>query len=186
MVSPHSTVRMLHVDLMRAVYAHDYEAQTKARLSSLIGVALSPEFIAVLLHRISARLMPTPLRLLGWFCYLLSRYITATDVSPFAKIGPGFRIAHASGVVIGAHVVAGRGLTVFNSTNLGARLADGRPGDGDGMPRFGDRVFIGAGARVLGPITVGSDVLIAANAVVLRDVESGETVAGVPARPIRG
>lgn len=178
--------RLLRIDLMRAVYAHDYFGQTTAKLSAVLGVGLCPEFVAVALHRFASRLMPTPFRIFGWVCYLASRYLTGTDVSPFATIGPGFRIAHAHGVVIGAQVVAGSDLTVFNGTNLGARLAGGAPTDADGMPRLGDRVFIGAGARVLGRIALGDDVLVAANAVVIRDVASGTTVAGIPAKPLHG
>lgn len=178
--------RLLHVDLMRAIYAHDYAGQSGAAWSSVIGVALSPEFAAVVLHRWASRAMPTPLRPLGWLCYLLSRYLTASDVSPFARIGPGFRIAHAAGVVVGERVVAGRNLTLFNSTNLGARLTGGRPGPNDGMPVLGDDVFVGAGARLLGPITVGDGAVIAANAVVVRDVAPRTAVAGVPARPVSG
>lgn len=175
---------LLRIDLMRSIYAHDYAGQTSAPWTSTVGVALSPEFVAVVLHRVAARMMRGRLRRLGWFVYLISRYLTATDVSPFASIGPGFRIAHASGVIVGATVVAGRDLTLFNSTNLGARLSGGRPADDDGMPTLGDGVFVGAGARVLGPVTVGDGAIVAANAVVVRDVAPGTTVGGIPARPV--
>lgn len=175
---------LLRVDLVRAVYAHDYAGQVQAPWRSTLGVVLTPEYVAVVLHRIAARLMGGRGRLFGWFVYLTSRYLTATDISPFARIGPGFRIAHASGVIVGSQVVAGRNLTLFNSTNLGARLSGGRPSEDDGMPVLGDDVFVGAGARVLGRIVVGDRALIAANAVVVADVPAGATVGGIPARPI--
>lgn len=169
---------------MHAVHAHDYRDQERADPKSLVVVALSPEYAAVAMFRFAAWLMNTPLRPLGWLVHLFNRYLTASDISPFADIGPGFRLAHATGVVIGDHVVAGRRLTVFNDVNLGARLRGGRVAPDDGMPVVGEGVFVGAGARVLGPIVIGDHAIIGANAVVVHDVDACVTVGGIPARPI--
>ena len=181
---PLTLKQLLTVDLMRTIYSDEYVGQTRARPAAIVATWLSPEFTAVLLYRLAGRLIQSPFRPFGWLLHLFNRYLTNTDIAPFAVIGPGFRITHTSGVVIGAGVVAGRNLTVYNSTNLGARKRGGMRTQEDGMPRLGDGVFIGAGARVLGPVNLGDGVVVGANAVLVTDVPPHTTVVGIPARPV--
>jgi serine O-acetyltransferase len=98
--------------------------------------------------------------------------IAGVEVHPGASIGPGFAIVHSVGIVVGRDVVAGRDLVLHHGVTLGDSWA------AKGQPHLGDRVRIGAGAKLLGPIIVGDDARIGANAVVLADVPPGTTVVG--------
>ncbi|HMR48172.1 MAG TPA: serine O-acetyltransferase [Arachnia sp.] len=105
--------------------------------------------------------------------------ISGAEVQPGAHIGPGLVLKHTTGVVVGERVVAGERLTLHQNSTLGDRTPYG------GQPVLGDDVTIGAGACVLGPITLGDRVIVAANSVVLEDVPDDCVVAGAPARIVR-
>lgn len=94
-----------------------------------------------------------------------------------ATFGPGFVLVHSQGVVINGAVRGGSRIYVEHQVTIGAEKAQ--------SPRLGDRIFLGAGAKIVGPVTIGSDVRVGANAVVVRDVPSGVTVGGVPARILK-
>jgi serine O-acetyltransferase len=94
-----------------------------------------------------------------------------------ATFGPGFVLIHSQGVVINGSVRGGHHVYVEHQVTIGAEK--------DLSPVLGDRVFLGAGAKVVGAVTIGSDVRVGANAVVVHDVPSGATVGGVPARVLR-
>lgn len=100
------------------------------------------------------------------------------ELSPGADIGGGLYIAHPSGSVLAVERM-GANVTIIASVTLGTR-GDHR------WPRISDDVFIGSGARVLGGIEIGRGAVVGANAVVIDDVAAGETVVGVPARPLPG
>ena len=104
------------------------------------------------------------------------------DIHPAAQLGRGIMIDHATSVVIGETAVVGDNVSILHEVTLGGTGADG----GDRHPKIGNGVLIGAGAKVLGNITVGAEARIAAGSVVLRDVPSRCTVAGVPAKPVGG
>jgi serine O-acetyltransferase len=106
----------------------------------------------------------------------------AVDIHPAAKIGAGVFIDHAHGIVIGETAVVEDDVSMLHSVTLGGT---GKVG-GDRHPKIRRGVMIGAGAKILGNIEVGEDARIAAGSVVLEDVASRCTVAGVPARPIGG
>ena len=91
-----------------------------------------------------------------------------------AEFGPGFVLVHAQGVVINGAVRGGSGVILEHQVTIGAERRQ--------SPVIGDDVFVGAGARIIGPVVVGSGSRIGANAVVLRDVPDGATAVGVPAR----
>jgi serine O-acetyltransferase len=97
-----------------------------------------------------------------------------------AKIGPGLRLKHSIGVVIGEGVVIGKNATIYQHVTLGGA----RPGDqlADNYPKIGDDIWISAGAVAVGGITIGDRVMIGANAVVIKDVPSDHTAVGVPAQ----
>ncbi len=109
------------------------------------------------------------------------RILTGIEIHPGATIGPGLFIDHGTGVVIGETAVLGRDVTLFQGVTLGGTGKQ----RGKRHPTIGDEVVIGAGAKVLGNITVGSHSMIGANAVVVRDVPEHSTVVGVPGRVTR-
>ena len=104
------------------------------------------------------------------------------DVHPAAQLGRGIMIDHATSVVIGETAVVGDNVSILHEVTLGGTGAD----SGDRHPKIGNGVLIGAGAKVLGNIAVGAEARIAAGSVVLSDVPSRCTVAGVPAKPVGG
>ncbi|NIT24471.1 MAG: serine O-acetyltransferase, partial [Candidatus Aminicenantes bacterium] len=110
------------------------------------------------------------------------RLFTGIEIHPGAKIGPGFFIDHGMGVVIGETSEIGEDVTLFQGVTLGGTGKE----KGKRHPTLGNRVVVGAGAKVLGGISVGDNVKIGANSVVLRSVPPDSTVVGIPGRIIRG
>lgn len=104
------------------------------------------------------------------------------DIHPAARIGQGLMIDHATGVVIGETAVVGDDVSILHEVTLGGTGAAGI----ERHPKIGNGVLIGAGAKILGNITVGDEARIAAGSVVLKPVQARCTVAGVPARPVGG
>lgn len=139
-----------------------------------------PGFHALTLHRVSHWLWGQRLR---WLARLLShftRWITGIEIHPGATIGRCVFIDHGMGVVIGETAVIGDGCTLYHGVTLGGTSWN----RGKRHPTLEPGVVIGAGAKVLGPITVGADAKIGSNAVVVRDVPAGATAVGIPARII--
>lgn len=120
-------------------------------------------------------------KLPGRLCSALTRVFTGVDIHPAAVLGTGLFIDHAVGVVIGETAEVGSDVTMYQGATLGARSLH----RGKRHPTIGDRVTIGAGAKILGPITVGHDSRIGANAVVVEPVPTDSVVVGVPGRIIR-
>ncbi|WP_298351714.1 serine O-acetyltransferase [Rhodoblastus sp.] len=116
-------------------------------------------------------------RLLAW----LSRFAANIDIHPAATIGPRFFIDHGAGVVIGATAVIGADVTLYHGVTLGG--VSWTPGRRH--PSLEDGVLCGAGAKILGPITIGREARIGANSVVVEDVPPGATVVGIPGRIVR-
>ena len=111
----------------------------------------------------------------------LARFFTVIEIHPGARIGKGLFIDHGSGVVIGETTVIGDNCLLYQGVTLGGTGKD----KGKRHPTLGNNVMVGAGARVLGPFTVGDNAKIAANAVVLKAVPPNCTAVGVPARIVR-
>ncbi len=116
--------------------------------------------------------------------YLQSRVseLFAVDAHPATRIGSGVMLDHATGIVFGETTVIGDNVSIMQDVTLGGTSTD----PGDRHPKIKDGVLIGAGAKVLGNISIGRDARVAAGSVVLKDVEPRCTVAGVPAKPVGG
>ncbi|EET85352.1 serine O-acetyltransferase [Clostridium carboxidivorans P7] len=110
----------------------------------------------------------------------LSRFFTGIEIHPGAQIGKGMFIDHGMGVVIGETAEVGDNVTLYHGVTLGGTGKD----KGKRHPTVGSNVTIGAGAKILGPITIGDNVKIGANSVVLKNVPSNTTAVGIPARVI--
>ena len=106
---------------------------------------------------------------------------TGIEIHPAAVIGEGVFIDHGTGVVIGETAVVGDNCTIYQGVTLGGTGKD----TGKRHPTLGNNVLVGAGAKVLGPFTVGDNSKIAANAVVLKEIPPNSTCVGVPARIVK-
>lgn len=139
-----------------------------------------PGLHAVLMHRFNHGLWNLGLKWLARFSSTLTRWLTGIEIHPGARIGRRFFIDHGMGVVIGETAEIGDDCTLYHGVTLGGTSWQ----KGKRHPTLGNDVVIGAGAKVLGPITIANGVRIGSNAVVLKDVTAGATVVGVPGRVV--
>lgn len=143
-------------------------------------MTIYPGIQAVALHRIAHALW-----LRGW-CYTarwlswFARALTNVDIHPGATIGRRFFIDHGAGVVIGETAEIGDDVTMYHGVTLGGTTWN----PGKRHPTLGNGVIVGAGAKILGAITLGAGVRVAANSVVIDDVAAGLTVVGIPGRTV--
>jgi len=137
-----------------------------------------PGLHALIFHRFSHWLWATGARWLARWVSHLGRWLTGIEIHPGATIGRRFFIDHGMGVVIGETAIIGDDCTLYHGVTLGGTTWR----KGKRHPTLGNGVVIGAGAKVLGPITVGDGAKIGSNAVVVKDVPPGATAVGIPAR----
>ena len=151
-----------------------------AARSSLEILFCYPGLHAICMHRFSHRLWGLGLPLLPRFLSQVARFFTGVEIHPGARIGQGVFIDHGAGVVIGETAVIGDRCLLFQGVTLGGTGKQ----SGKRHPTLEENVVVGAGAMVLGGITVGANTRIGAGSVLLRDVEHDCTVVGVPGRVI--
>ncbi len=147
-----------------------------------VSVALLyPGLHAIWAYRVAHRLWNLGFKFLARWLSQAARFFTGIEIHPGAQIGPRLFIDHGMGVVIGETAEIGADVTLYHGVTLGGvSLVPGKR-----HPTIEDGVVIGAGAKVLGAITVGKNTRIGANAVVVRDVGPNMVVVGVPGRPVR-
>ena len=141
-----------------------------------------PGLHALFMHRVAHWFWTRRLRWLGRFISHLARFFTGIEIHPGATIGRRFFIDHGMGVVIGETAVIGDDVTLYHGVTLGGTSWN----KGKRHPTLEDGVVVGAGAKVLGPITVGANAKVGSNAVVVKNVPAGTTAVGNPARVIDG
>ncbi len=147
-----------------------------------LEVALAyPGVHAVWTYRIAHGLWRRGLKLPARLLSQASRAVTGVEIHPGARLGRRLFIDHGMGVVIGETAEVGEDVTIFHGTTLGGTSMS----KGKRHPTVGNRVIIGAGAKVLGPVHLGDGAKIGANAVVVKDVPDGAVSVGVPAK-VRG
>jgi serine O-acetyltransferase len=157
-----------------------YRERDPAARSSAEVLLCYPGLHAVMWHALSHALWQHKFYLLGRFSSHIARWLTGIEIHPAAKLGRRLVIDHGMGVVIGETAEIGDDCYIYHQVTLGvARTAGGKR-----HPSVGNNVIIGAGAKVLGPITVGDNARIGSNAVVLEAVPADTTVVGIPARPV--
>ena len=161
---------------IRSVYARDPAARNAFEV-----LTTYPGLHAVWLHRLSHWLWLRRLRWLARWLSTLGRWLTGIEIHPGAKIGRRFFIDHGMGVVIGETAEIGDDCTLYHGVTLGGTSWK----EGKRHPTLEDNVVVGAGAKILGPITLAQGSRIGSNAVVLKDVEQGETVVGIPGRVVQ-
>lgn len=134
---------------------------------------------AVWWHRVSHRLWTWRLRFLARLLSQVTRFFTGVEIHPAAQIGRRLFIDHGMGVVVGETAVIGDDCVLYHGVTLGGTHTNRVKRH----PTLGDRVMVGAGAKLLGNITIGDDTSIGANAVVIKDAPEGSILVGVPAEP---
>lgn len=155
------------------------QARDPAKPTFFEVVLAYPGFHAVGMHKISRTLWYVKLRALARLWAHLARFLTGIEIHPGARIGKNLFIDHGMGTVIGGTAVIRDNVTLYQSVTLGGK---GGEGTGKRHPTLEDDVVVGAGAQVLGDINVGEGAKVGANAVVTKDVPSGCTAVGNPAR----
>ena len=158
-----------------------YPARSTAR-AVVEALLFNNGFQAVLLYRMARWFKVRRVPILGPALARLSLFLTGVDLHPAAEIGPGLLIAHGHGLVVGGGARIGADALLLHGVTVGSPS----PGRVAQMPVIGDRVFLGAGAKVVGGVTVGDDVAVGPNAVILEDVPAGSRVlsaAGIRVTP---
>jgi serine O-acetyltransferase len=164
------------IDDIKCVRARDPAAGSWAEV-----LLCYPGLHAIIAHRVNHWLWMRGFRLIARIGSQVVRWLTGVEIHPGAVIGQRCFIDHGAGVVIGETAQVGNDVTLYHGVTLGTAVVC----HGKRHPSLGDRVFVGAGAKILGAITVHADAIIGGNAVVLQDVPAGATVVGMPARVVR-
>jgi len=163
--------------ILREDLACVFQRDPAAR-STLEVVSTYPGVHALLAHRLSHRLWRAGWRFPARLLSFVGRTLTNVDIHPGATIGRRFFIDHGAGVVIGETAEIGDDVTLYHGVTLGGTSWN----KGKRHPTLANGVVVGAGAKILGPISVGERVRVGANSVVVKDVPADRTVVGVPGR----
>ena len=142
---------------------------------------LYPGFHVLVTHKIAHFLYNHKCFFLARFVSQLARHLTGIEIHPGAKIGRKLFIDHGMGIVFGETAEIGDNCTIYHGVTLGGTGKD----TGKRHPTLGRNVMVGCGAKVLGPVRVGDNCKIAANAVLLHSIDADSTAVGVPARVVR-
>jgi len=158
------------IEDVKAIYRNDPAARN-------IEFILYPGFQAIFVHRFIHILYNMKIPFIPRLISQISRFFTGVEIHPGAKIAGGFFIDHGAGIVIGETAEIGQNCVMFHNVTLGGTGKH----DGKRHPTIGDNVFIGTGAILLGPLTVGNNVRIGANTFLyMVDIPSNATVVGTP------
>ena len=164
------------IEDVRSVFARDPAARNVFEiLTCYSGVQ------AVIFYRLTHFLWRYKLRWIARFISTLARWITGIEIHPGAVIGRRFFIDHGMGVVIGETAIIGDDCMLYHGVTLGGTTWD----KVKRHPTLKNGVVIGAGAKILGPITLGNNVRVGSNSVVVRSINDNETVVGIPGRIVK-
>jgi serine O-acetyltransferase len=158
------------------VFQRDPAARTRFEI-----ITTYPGVHAVLFYRFANRLWRRGWRYLPRLISFVARLWSGIDIHPGATIGRRFFIDHGSGVVIGETAEVGDDVTLYHGVTLGGVSWN----KGKRHPTLGDQVVVGAGAKILGPITIGRKARVGANSVVIAPVPEGKTVVGIPGKVVQ-
>ncbi len=161
---------------------HSIRERDPAKPTFLEVILAYNGFHAVLLHRLCHAIWNFRLHALARFLANISRILTGIEIHPEARIGARLFIDHGTGVVIGQTSIIGDDVTIYHGVTLGG-VGTGKPGE-KRHPTLNNGSMIGAGAQVLGNITIGADAKVGANSVVTIDVPPHTVALGIPARII--
>ena len=161
---------------LRAVLDRDPAAKSPLQVAALYS-----GLHAIWAYRLTHRLHGLGLVFVARWLAQAARFLTGVEIHPACVIGRRFFIDHGMGVIIGETAIVGDDVLLYQGVTLGGTGNE----SGKRHPTLGDRVVVGAGAKVLGNIRIGSDTRIGANSVVLHDVPPHSTVVGIPGKVVR-
>lgn len=175
-------LRLLKADLERYYHYAGQDGRRAGTLSVLLAV-FNPRFAPVFLCRAAYALNSLGLRPFAKLFSLVNFVLFGIEMAVGCEVGPGLCFAHTFGIVIGARRI-GKNALIYHEVTIGAKTMDVGYTP-EKRPLVGDNVVIGAGAKVLGGITLGDNCVIGANAVVTHDIPAGAVAGGIPARVIK-
>ena len=158
--------------------AKNIQEKDPAAKSLIQVIILYPGFHILIYYRISHFLYKHKRYFLARLISQIGKFFTGIEIHPGAKIGRRLFIDHGTGIVIGETATVGNDCTIYHGVTLGGTGKDRNKRH----PDIGDNVMIGCGAKILGPIKIGNNVKIGANAVVTKDVQDNSTVVGIPGK----
>ena len=169
-------------DYLESIFNRDPAAKSKLNI-----ILTYPGVKAIFFHKIANFFSVAKFHLIARIISQFSRFLTGIEIHPKAKIGKNFFIDHGMGVVIGETSKIGDNVTIYHMVTLGG-ISPSINSDNQRQvkrhPTLKDNVVIGSGAQVLGPITVGENAKIGANAVVTKDVPANAVMVGIPAKNV--
>ena len=169
-------------DYLESIFNRDPAAKSKLNI-----ILTYPGVKAIFFHKIANFFSVAKFHLIARIISQFSRFLTGIEIHPKAKIGKNFFIDHGMGVVIGETSEIGDNVTIYHMVTLGG-ISPSINSDNQRQvkrhPTLKDNVVIGSGAQVLGPITVGENAKIGANAVVTKDVPANAVMVGIPAKNV--
>ena len=166
-------IYILFADEIRTVKERDPAAKSAAEV-----LLLYPGLHALVMYRIAHKLWEWKLPIVPRWLSQLGRFFTGVEIHPAAAIGTNLFIDHGMGVVVGETAIIGNNVLLYQGVTLGGTGKE----TGKRHPTIGNNVVVGAGAKILGNITIGENSYIGANAVVIKDVPPNSTVVGIPGR----
>ena len=169
-------------DYLQSIIDRDPAARSK-----LSVILTYPGVKAIFFHRIANFFATAKFDLIARIISQFSRFLTGIEIHPRAKIGKNLFIDHGMGVVIGETSEIGNNVTIYHAVTLGGSspsIDSERQRHEKRHPTIGNDVVIGSGAQIIGPIKVGNNARIAANAVVVKNVPDNATMVGIPAKAV--
>ena len=169
-------------DFLQSIIDRDPAAKTKLSL-----ILTYPGVKAVFFHRIANFFQLAKFYLIARIISQLSRFLTGIEIHPGAKIGKNLFIDHGMGVVIGETSEIGDNVTIYHMATLGGiapSINSNNQRQVKRHPTLGDCVVVGSGAQILGPVMIGANAKVGANAVVTKDVPENAVMVGIPAKNV--
>ena len=170
-------------DYLQSIIDRDPAAKSKLSL-----ILTYPGVKAIFFHQIANFFVTAKFDLIARVISQFSRFLTGIEIHPKAKIGKNLFIDHGMGVVIGETSEIGDNVTIYHAVTLGGSspsIDSERQRHEKRHPTICDDVVIGSGAQIIGPVVVGKQARIAANAVVVKDVPESATMVGIPAKAVK-
>lgn len=161
----------------------DFAGRPLQSIGDYADVLMVPGVLSVVLFRLTTHFHNSGLRPVSRILYLMNVVLFGSSLPAASEVGPGLVIPHPVGMGFSSNVKIGSNVTLFAGCLIGAAGYEDR--SKDGLPTIGDGAFIFTRAQVVGPVNVGNDAIVGANAVVMKDVPPGAIILGAPGRVVR-